>query len=673
MRQEDFDWLLEDAQKRSAPNERQIAANAVLQLWRQSGSPPDYLARVKRIGAIHAEVAKAIDEWTRPLSKERELQREIRENKRRNDEAARHQSWRDFADRLRADPDQLRAIEPPTDKGVDSRLYHLWLLLSLHKSRYSVDNLTSLEPLFGRAVVAALGDAFIAFWRNWSPRLQSERPVTAADLIGIVGVTLEAAVCSNWATMLTHDEAVRAATYATLEINGFPTWLAGLARAQPDAVRDVIMRALLAELKSNRGSAPPSILSDIAHADNAIASLVAEHIFEYLRRNNELPFSRLSAILRILRTGFHDSGALTSLLRDRFTVASVVHEQAIYLASLFELDPAQAISILDQKLGALPPGNQTELALAVLPRLFGDRWRESKLRPREIPFFCLERLVLIAFNTIRVDEDNDRPPGVVYSPDERDDAESARSVLFSAFIDTPGLATFDAIHRLRKAPGFPIDRTRMMQFARHRAEKDSEFEAWRSADVCAFESDFLTAPRNPRDLQKLALRRLVDIQYDLEHSDYAQASTVARLPNEVDVQNWMADRLRASQGRCYSVEREPHVAEEKEPDIRFRAKESDANVPMEIKVADSWSLTELENALQVQLVGRYMRDRHNRYGILLLVHQKVRPKGWKTSTGAWFTFEEVVEYLRQRARLIASKEPCAPQAEIAVIDVSANS
>lgn len=260
--------------------------------------------------------------------------------------------------------------------------------------------------------------------------------------------------------------------------------------------------------------------------------------------------------------------------------------------------------------------------------------------------------------------------GQIYSPDLRDDAESARGDLFKALVDTPGVATFDAIHRLMGNPDFPITRKRMLKIARDRAGADSEYENWTSADICDFESDNLLAPRNPFDLQRLALRKLADLQHDLLNADYAQGATVARLPQEVDVQNWMADRLRRDQGRSYSIEREPHVAEEKEPDIRFRAKASDANLPMEIKIPESWSLKELEDALKVQLIGQYLRDRHNRYGILLLVYQKRRQRGWKAATGDWLAFEQVVDHLRILARSIAAEGPNAPQAKIATIDVS---
>jgi hypothetical protein len=247
---------------------------------------------------------------------------------------------------------------------------------------------------------------------------------------------------------------------------------------------------------------------------------------------------------RILSEGGHRHdrmlGRITRL-DDRRSAGEIVEQEAIYLATLFELDVVQATGALEAKLGALPFGRQVLLVQAVLPTVFGRFWDHGSVRPGEVPCECLERLVVIAFRTIRLEDDSNRSDGKVFSPDTRDDAEGARGALFKGFIDTPGLATFDAIHRLMETPGFPVRRRRMREFARNRAESDSEAGAWSSADVYAFEADFLIAPRNPADLQTLALRRLADLQYDLLNADYAQSATVASLPDEVDVQNWMAD------------------------------------------------------------------------------------------------------------------------------------
>ena len=51
--------------------------------------------------------------------------------------------------------------------------------------------------------------------------------------------------------------------------------------------------------------------------------------------------------------------------------------------------------------------------------------------------------------------------------------------------------------------------------------------------------------------------------------------------------------MRLKQGRSYSVEREVQVADEKKPDVRLRAKVTDASVPVEIKVVESWTRNEL--------------------------------------------------------------------------------
>jgi hypothetical protein len=209
------------------------------------------------------------------------------------------------------------------------------------------------------------------------------------------------------------------------------------------------------------------------------------------------------------------------------------------------------------------------------------------------------------------------------------------------------------------------------ELARDRATKDSESAPWPAAEVLAFERYAETAPATPYDLQRVALRRLVDMQHDLLHDDFAQGGTLRGLPGEIAVQNWTADRLQLKQGRAYSVERESHVVDEKEPDIRLRAKATDASLPMEIKVAESCTLLDLEAALANQLCGQYLRARGARHGILLLVHQELRPRGWQDiATGAFLSFDEVVARLRAQARAIAGSSPYAPQPEIAMLDVS---
>ena len=135
------------------------------------------------------------------------------------------------------DPDQLRAIKPPTDEHFDSRLNHLWRLLHAigeNRNHFAINDLTPLKPMLGPAVVDAVRRAFVACWRHISPELRSERPaedrskIRNLDCIGITGVTLEAAGDVGWAAELSYGDAVRAAIFATLELGGFPSLRSGV-------------------------------------------------------------------------------------------------------------------------------------------------------------------------------------------------------------------------------------------------------------------------------------------------------------------------------------------------------------------------------------------------------------------------------------------------------------
>jgi hypothetical protein len=282
----------------------------------------------------------------------------------------------------------------------------------------------------------------------------------------------------------------------------------------------------------------------------------------------------------------------------------------------------------------------------------------------------LERLVRLGYETIRIEDDNIHPSGVVFSPNSRDHAEEARGAAFALLAATPGRATYDAILRFASVPGFPIPKARLYELANERAAKDSESECWKASEAEAFEKSAETEPQTTRDLQLVALRRLADIQHDLLHSDFQQGETLARLIDENAVQKWVADRMRLKQGRSYSVDREVHVADENEPDIRLRAKATDASVPIEIKVAESWTLGDLEAALADQLCGKYLRTLDGRHGILLLVLQAGRTRGWKGFDGNMLTFDEVVQHLQAKAVAIAASSPDAPQPEIAMLNVS---
>jgi hypothetical protein len=78
----------------------------------------------------------------------------------------------------------------------------------------------------------------------------------------------------------------------------------------------------------------------------------------------------------------------------------------------------------------------------------------------------------------------------------------------------------------------------------------------------------------------------------------------------------------------------------------------------------------LEDALIKQLGGRYLRAQDANHGVLLVVHQDARPRGWRHAKGHMLTFAQVIAHLRGIADTTAANAPDAPQARIAVLNVS---
>jgi hypothetical protein len=683
---DDLDWLLADGPARVAENERSLAIDAALRIWHGSGASPNMLARIEAAAGNDPAMKRAYDEATRPRQKspeEIESERELAEATRQHavEQAAFEQSWKDFIASLRADPDQLRNLRPTTSDGADRRLFSLWDLLSNAQdssSRYAIDNIAPLELMIGADLTAAMLDGMSAHWRAWQPRPKSTRPpnrrneISTLDCMGIAAITLEAKFRSGWAELLGSEDALKAATYATLELNGSPGWLSALAVAKPAEVRQVLTAEIVAELDNQNPDLRCEVLEDAARADERIQALIAPHLLAELESRPDLRRSALRPLLAVIGCGSRSSpDSFCDLAIRRFNAATDPDIAGLYIGAAFGADHSLATTALTAKLDTLAPDAQTALAQRVLPYIFGRMFPDDETKPPVLSFENLQRLVLMAFRTIRPEDDQLHDDGKVFSPNDRDDAQRARDAAFNRLVQTPGRATFEALHRFAETPGFPVDRHHLHKLACERAAADSEVEPWLAQEARAFELTCETAPMTGKDLQVVTLHRFSDMQEDLLHGDFNQGKTLSGLPDERAVQNWTADRLRITQGRSFSVEREPHAADEKEPDIRLRAKASDANVAVEVKVAESWTLQELEDALTDQLCRRYLRAKDNRHGILLLVHQRPRPRGWAQSTiGAVLKFCEVVSHLKTVAAKIAAETWDAPQPEVAVLDVS---
>lgn len=685
----DIDWLLADAPTRQRVSERQLAINAALALWARADHPEALKARIALVAGAGSEMQAAYTAYTEWMSPRVKTAEEIQSElelaevllKNDGDRFEQEKSWGDFIAGMRADPEQLRCPQTTTPDGVDGRLYDLWQLLNQatrRNSRYGIDNVVPIAEIAGPEVAAALAEGLSKVWREWKPTLRSARAPNERNQIGMIdcmciaGVSIEAASRGDWASRLTEEQATRAAEYATLEINGLPEWTAALVSTWPAAVEKVLAQEVASDLDNPTPGIHYQALENVARGDESLARLMAPTLWREMQARRDLTQLALRPMLSVLTLGLPESEkqAFYALEIDRFRTTDDPQVSAQYLGAACAINASGATDALLAKLDLLGEADKTALVERVLPQIFGSRRSGPTMADGALDLVTLERLVLLAYRTVRIKDDHDRANRGVYSPDERDEAQEARSTAFNALVSTPGRAAFDAILRLLEVPDFPVPASRLRALAHERAAHDAEHAAWAADELSKFEQQFERPPVTGRELQLVALQRLEDLQHDLIHGDFQQGATLSALPDERAVQNWMADRLRQAQASSYSIEREVHVAGEKVPDLRLRAKVSDANVATEIKIAERWTLAELEHALVQQLCGQYLRAEDGREGILLLVHQTLRPKGWRTPDGTYLTFEAVVHHLSDLAARIRRESPSGPHPEVTAIDVS---
>jgi hypothetical protein len=251
----------------------------------------------------------------------------------------------------------------------------------------------------------------------------------------------------------------------------------------------------------------------------------------------------------------------------------------------------------------------------------------------------LADLVLLIYRHVRIGEDNVHERA--YEPDARDHAETTRSYLLGRICAIPGRAAFETLMAFSRELPEGRFRERVIVLARRRAAEDAEQSAWLTSDVLSFAEQAEKPPRSPRDLFDLVCSRLDDLKLDVEEGDASEARILKKVDQETELRTWFANRLRQTAHGQYSVPPEEELADATRPDLRIHAPAVDAPVPIELKIADNWSSSELMERLHHQLVGQYLRDVRSKFGVFLLVRRGVKQQ-WRDQESGRLSFSKLL-------------------------------
>ncbi|MCW2573544.1 MAG: uncharacterized protein JWO88_3602 [Frankiales bacterium] len=662
-------WLEVALSDRSNPRRRGVALQALARMWWRRGRNESEGRAL--VNAVHDDAdfrCEAITLVTplpeNPESRktnedqaQRRLTRELREKKRLA-------NWKKWRKSVKSNPAKAFSVTQ-----VNLTLSHLYKWLSARPvahNRYDVWDRTAIAQAFGEDIARRATEAFQQYWRTVRPALWTERGPEERNstpwvwLYGLCGIAAEASA-PKWAAHLTSPDAKAAARYATLELNGFPAWLAALVKEHPSEVDAVIGAELTAQIALAQDYQHLPMLQDLTHAEAPIKQLLAPRCQVGLLNwpatfatdaGSSHSLHNLGQVLQVLADAAPSTAhpTIASECARRFAVAPKDQLGLVWLRGLFRFDPVTGVRKMRQGLAAISRAERPQRAVELLASLFGDREGiPLAVQDNATRAIILKQMLVVAYQYVRPLDDK-RHEGV-YTPNTRDHAESARSFLLQTLLDTPGPDARNVTLELAGSPLFAHFPDRLRYLARERAAKDAEFAPFSPAQIAELDHKYEMPPHDRDGLFEVMMDRLDDLAHDIVHHDFTDRRTVGTIKHESEMQRYLARRLADMAHGTYIVIREEEVADAKTTDIRLAAIRGNQRAVIEVKIADKrWTIADFERALRNQLVGQYLRHRSCKAGCLLLTYDGSKKYWQRPKKSGRVSFRDLLAHLNNIAK-----------------------
>ena len=254
-------WLYRDLSDRALIDDRRIVLSAILAVLHRSNRLVNEIGNLRASVGDDAQLNTDIEDYLRvPEEDKRNRKYRLEEEKRQKKAAAIQErdkaSWVRFSKTLREDPSVLARAENLVSWSAGVfRLAYLrrWLGWRLKGHERGIScSWRILEEGFGRDVAEAYRDGMMRLWRVTKPRRPKRAPggITTTrweTIFAVEGIAVEASENSEWASHLSHDEALLAAKHGCMANQGYPQWIEELVRVHPKATLPVLQKEIKAE------------------------------------------------------------------------------------------------------------------------------------------------------------------------------------------------------------------------------------------------------------------------------------------------------------------------------------------------------------------------------------------------------------------------------------------
>lgn len=566
------------------------------------------------------------------LEKE-ELDRKQAREKARQEQVHSRSQW---IARLRDNPEVVR--NPPGLTPGEWTYDQYWLLQEMEAVDYRASargrgaDWRVLVKEFSEGVAYAFRDAAMKHWRAFRPSLRSEGVDTTSIpsnlVFGLVGLEFESSESDRFPEKLIESEITHALRYIVYEINGFPSWLEDMYKEHQEAVIEFVWRELEWELDNTSPETPEHyILHDIVFHAPWLHVALAPLLQQWIRNNPYAPLVVLDYCLQILQKTEVPPNWFAELARSK-VVVSESKERPQWYAIWVDAEPKTGITAVATWLSSMENDAALLAAQQFVTHLVGRGPRQQgRVRFRNFETVAyLKDLYLLMHQYIRIEDDNVRGGKGVYTPDLRDDAQSARGDLLNLLTEIPGKETYLTLQVLARFHPHLIHRSWMLKLARNRAERDADLDPWSARQIYEYSSSLEREPMSHRQLFDVGVSQLIDFKEWLECGNDSLARTYRRIDDETEMRQVVAHRLSDYANGRYTCAQENPLANEQRPDIWLQHHRVASPVPIELKLLDKgWSGPKLCERLRNQLAGDYLREETAGCGIFLLIWQGKQP------------------------------------------------
>ncbi|WP_321845898.1 NACHT domain-containing protein [Paraburkholderia bannensis] len=657
----DLPWIMTVLGDRTRSTaDRAFVLQVALRLCPNPEQWQQHLSELEQLVTDQPELRAVVDEWRKPPKRDKQLEqfeaRSAAQKRQRERRAAKAlASWRIFWREVSERPDSAFS-----DEHSWHTAWNLWRVMSQdgEASRESGWNRRLIEGQFGKAVADRLRGILMKIWRSETPTCASERPAEERTTylvrwqLGIAAIYAEADD-PGWAQLLTHEEAMLAARYALIVVDGLPAWLDSLVEIHPHAVDAVVGNELTWELNQRADAGQSLLLQSVSYALSS--NFYLQRLKTWLDSRGDCPtdasenaaaVQRLRRVLDvILQRG--DEAMHTHLLamaRQRLQDSLPTEFDFVWLATALRLDPEFGIAELANRLHTIEPGPRSE-AVTWFGMMFGDRFESVSVRGDAFTSSLLLRLLRLAYRHVRPSDDVKHEGA--YSPDTRDHAERARNEIVGALFDAKGEEGWSAKLEMANDPLCLHFRDRILSVAEENWAQEIDSVAFDDEQAVSLDETGEAAALTNEAMFAVLNDRLADLD-DLLLRDVSPREAWAGISDERVMRREIARELSYAGSGVYRVDQEAVTADEKETDIRLRSSSSDLQAVIELKLGDGRTAKDLRDTIYNQLVRKYMAAENSRSGCLLITLAKHR-KWEHPEDGRRIDVDELMSLLQSEA------------------------